>query len=197
MDVIDWRPEMADATVGLLARAFAKNPIHVAALGADNVVERNRVFFQLGLSLFRGHRAVATEGSKILGFMHYVESPGCKFSPGQRLSLVPPMLRGFGLKSTLEVGSWLSAWAKNDEHDPHCHFGPIGVDPEAQGRGVGRLLMDNFCAALDGKSTAGFLETDKAENVGFYERFGFHVVKEVQVIGTTTFFMSRPSRKAR
>lgn len=57
--------------------------------------------------------------------------------------------------------------------------------------------MDIFCSALDDKSALGFLETDKPENVGFYKRFGFEVVKKVQVIGTTTFFMARAARMAK
>jgi ribosomal protein S18 acetylase RimI-like enzyme len=196
MDVVDWRPDLTDATVDLLARAFAKNPIHLAAFGADLVIERNRAFFKVGLSLFRGRRLVVVEGSRILGFMHWVESPGCKFSAGQRLGLVPTMLRGFGIKSTLRVGSWLSAWATNDHDSAHWHFGPIGVDPETQGKGAGRLLMNVFCSALDEGSVLGFLETDQEENVGFYKKFGFEIVKEVEVIGAKTYFMTRVGRMA-
>ncbi len=35
------------------------------------------------------------------------------------------------------------------------------------------------------------LETDEPDNVPFYRKFGFEVVKEVQVIKTTTLFMAR------
>ena len=41
MDVVDWRGERAAETIDVLSRAFAENPIHVAAFGADSVVERN------------------------------------------------------------------------------------------------------------------------------------------------------------
>jgi len=191
VDVVDWRPELMNATIDVLSRAFAKSPIHLAAFGTDSVVERNRVFFRVGLPLFRGRRLVAMEGPKVVGFMHWVESPGCQFSLGQKVSSVPSMFRGFGLRSTLRVSSWLAAWAQNDAAGLHWHLGPIGVDPEIQGKGVGRLLMSAYCSALDGKLASGFLETDKAENVAFYRRFGFEVVREVQVIGTTTFFMAR------
>lgn len=194
-DVVEWQPEWTDATVNVLSRAFAKNPIHLAAFGADRVVERNRVFFRVGLTLFRGRRLVALHDSKVVGFVHWVESPGCQLSPGRRLGLVPAMLRGFGLGPTLRVGSWLSAWAASDERGPHSHFGPIGVDPEVQGQGVGRLLMEHYCSALDRSAVSGFLETDEPKNVAFYSRFGFDVVKETQVIGTTTFFMARTAHR--
>jgi GNAT superfamily N-acetyltransferase/quercetin dioxygenase-like cupin family protein len=197
--VVEWQPELMDETVDVLSRAFAKNPIHLAAFGADRVVERNRTFFRVGLPLLRGRRLVALHGSKVVGFVHWVESPGCQYSTGQRVRLVPAMLRGFGLRSTRHVGSWLSAWAKHDERAPHWHFGPIGVDPDVQGQGVGRVLMEHYCSALDHTSVTGYLETDEPNNVAFYRRFGFEVVSEAQIIGTTTFFMVRtaaPAKKA-
>jgi hypothetical protein len=56
---------------------------------------------------------------------------------GLRLGLLPLMLRDLGFRSTLRVISWLSAWSKHDSDDRHWHFGPIGVDPDVQGTGVG------------------------------------------------------------
>jgi GNAT superfamily N-acetyltransferase/quercetin dioxygenase-like cupin family protein len=191
IQVVEWHPELLDATVDVLSRAFARNPIHLAAFGADRVVECNRTFFRIGLSLFRGRRLVALHGSKVVGFVHWVESPGCQYSAGERVRLVAAMLSGFGFRSTLRVGSWLSGWAAHDERRPHWHFGPIGVDPDSQRQGVGRVLMEHYCSALDHAAVPGYLETDEPNNVAFYRRFGFEVVSEAQVIGTTTFFMVR------
>jgi GNAT superfamily N-acetyltransferase len=191
LQVVDWQPELMDATVDMLSRAFGRNPIHRAAFG-DRAVECNRTFFRAGLSLFRGRRLVALQGQRIVGFAHWVEAPGCQHSAGQRARLLPVMLGGFGVRSTIRVGSWLSAWARHDAEGPHSHFGPIGVDPEAQGCGVGRALMVRYCAGLDDASAPGYLETDEPRNVAFYQRFGFQVIQEAMVIGTPTFFMARP-----
>src|SRR5258705_7450513 len=98
---------------------------------------------------------MVVDGDKVIGFMHWVESPGCRYSAGKRISLVPTMLGGFGLKSTLRVGSWLSAWAKNDDAGRHVHFGPIGVDPRFSGKGIGGRMMKHFCSALDATSAVG------------------------------------------
>jgi hypothetical protein len=57
--------------------------------------------------------------------------------------------------------------------------------------------MSTYCSALDGQLMSGFLETDKAENVAFHRRFGFEVVREVEVIGITTFFMARCGHAAK
>jgi ribosomal protein S18 acetylase RimI-like enzyme len=39
-----------------------------------------------------------------------------------------------------------------------------------------------------------YLETDKPENVRFYERFGFEVVGEEEVLGVPNWFMLRRAR---
>lgn len=196
MNLVDWRQEMEAATVDLLARAFASNPLHVAAFGKDSVIEKNKAFFRTALSMFPGRRLVVVDGSKILGFMHWIESPGCRLPLDERVRLAPVMLREFGLGATLRVSTWLSAWAKSDPAEPHWHFGPIGVDPDAQGRGIGRHMLDVYCAELDDRAAVGFLETDKPENVDFYQKFSFEVVKEIQVIGVSTYLMIRKGKPA-
>jgi len=192
--LVEWHPDLESATIDLLARAFSTNPIHIAAFGVESVVACNRDFFRAGLSLFRGRRLVAMDGPRVIGFAHWAESPHCRIPAGQRLRLVPVMLRSFGLRPTLRVGAWLSAWGKNDPPGAHWHFGPIGVAPEAQRKGVGRRLMDAYCGTLDERGSVGFLETDKPENVSFYRKWGFAVTTQATVIGATTYFMTRPKK---
>jgi len=48
---------------------------------------------------------------------------------------------------------------------------------------------------MDTCRTLSYLETDKSENVRFYERFGFTVVAEVNVLGVRNWFMSRAPRR--
>ena len=56
---------------------------------------------------------------------------------------------------------------------------------------VGSLLMRVFCARMDAAREDAYLETDKPENVLFYERFGFEVVGKGEVLGVTSRFMLR------
>lgn len=46
------------------------------------------------------------------------------------------------------------------------------------------------------RSAACHLETDKRENVRFYERFGHEVIGNHQVIGVPNWFMRCPARAA-
>ena len=173
-----------------LARAFVTNPLHVAAFGAGELA-KNEAFFRVGLSVMKGPKLVALHGSGILGLIHWVPAPRCQVSALEKLKVTPAMIRGFGVRSALRVSAWLSAWSKHDPNQSHLHLGPIGVDPAAQGRRIGQQLMQRYCEQLDRRSEEGYLETDRAENVTFYARFGFETAVEIPVLGVPNYLMSR------
>ena len=104
------------------------------------------------------------------------------------------MISGFGVRSALRVSAWLSDWSKHDPRHPHLHLGPIGVDPAAQGRRIGHLLMDRSCDEVDRSAQNGYLETDRVENVTFYRRFGFETTAEAPVLGVRNYLMSRKAK---
>ena len=182
--------EQTETAIGVLARAFVTNPVHVAAFGPSNL-ESNNVFFRIGLVVMKGGKFVATDGSRILGVVHWVRSPACQFSAFEKLRMMPRMVSGLGLSSALKVISWVSTWSRHDPSEPHSHLGPIGVEPEAQGQRVGSTLMEKYCAELDRTGMAGYLETDRPENVEFYRRFGFVVTETAPVLAVQTYFMRR------
>lgn len=74
---------------------------------------------------------------------------------------------------------------------PHYYLGVIGVDPALQGRGVGKQLIEAFCAlsANDAKSKGVYLETAKPSNVPFYERVGFVETKRAEMGSGTLWCM--------
>jgi ribosomal protein S18 acetylase RimI-like enzyme len=184
------RSEQRDAAARVLARAFITNPVNIAAFGAPNFVS-NEAFFRAALPMMKGQQLVAVDGSQILGVIHWVHSTKCQSSGAEKLRMIPAMVKGLGLLSSVKVGSWMAAWSKRDPPEPHIHLGPIGVAPEAQGRGVGRRLMERYCEELDRAAIAGYLETDRPENVDFYKRFGFRLVETGPVLGVDNYFMWR------
>jgi hypothetical protein len=54
--------------------------------------------------------------------------------------------------------------------------------------------MERFVEIVDAAGEAAYLETDKVENVRFYEKFDFEVVEEATVLDTPNWFMSRSAR---
>jgi GNAT superfamily N-acetyltransferase len=185
-----FKPEMTAEASQVLARAFVTNPLNSAAFGPAQLA-RNEAFFRNGLAVMKGTKLVALEGSRIVGLIHWVQSPGCQLGGLEKLKTIPTMLGSLGFRSSLRLGSWLSAWEKHDPKAAHLHLGPIGVDPAMQRHRVGRRLMEQYCQAQDKTGIAGYLETDRPENVGFYRRFGFETIEEVPVLGVKNFLMQR------
>jgi ribosomal protein S18 acetylase RimI-like enzyme len=191
MAILRLPEDRTDEAVGVLARAFVTNPLHVAVFGAGSV-QANEAFFRLGLRAMRGEKLAGVDNSRIVGVVHWVDSSMCQFSPWQKLRHMPGLIGELGIWSAMKVAAWLSAWAKHDPGESHVHFGPIAVDPDAQGQGIGRLLMEQFCAHLDARGAVGYLETDRPENVVFYERFSFVVTHSATIHGVRNYFMRRP-----
>jgi ribosomal protein S18 acetylase RimI-like enzyme len=196
IEVRDLRADEVDAAVGVLARGMRDNPLHVAAYGKDPE-RRLRCHARLMAGLFKHFHAqqpiAAVEDGTLVGVTGVAPPGTCQPTASQRLRLLPTMM-GLGPRTAARVASWTSAWAAHDPGEPHVHLGPLAVDAHLQGRGIGSRIMEEHCRGLDGAGDLGYLETDKAENVRFYERFGFEVVAEDEVIGVQNWFMHRTPR---
>ena len=188
-----FTPDMIDDVSMLLARAFVSNPLHVAAFGA-NQQRKNEAFFRTIIAFMKGPKYVAIMEKQIVGFNHWVHSPACQLTGIDKVKMFPHMLSGYGLIATFRVASWASTWSKHDPDNSHSHLGPIGVDPSAQGKGIGSLLMKPYCDELDNLGMEGYLETDRPENVPFYNRYGFITTQELPILGVTNFLMRREKR---
>jgi ribosomal protein S18 acetylase RimI-like enzyme len=195
-DVRDLRPGEVPAAVALLARGMRDNPLHVAAYG-DDPDRRERCHAALMAGLFRVFgaqeplAAVAADGT-LLGVTGVAPAGTCQPTPAQRLRLLPTMA-GLGPRTAARVGAWLGAWASHDPDEAHVHLGPLGVDLPLQGQGIGSAILAEHCRRLDAAGAVGYLETDKAINVRLYERYGYVVVAQADVIGVPGWFMRRPA----
>lgn len=57
----------------------------------------------------------------------------------------------------------------------------VTVLPEAQGKGVGRALMEEVLRKADDEGIDGYLESSRSvPNIAIYEKFGFKLVKEME-----------------
>jgi ribosomal protein S18 acetylase RimI-like enzyme len=187
------RNEVSDA-IGVLARGMRDNPLHVAAYGEDPD-RRLRCHARVVGGFLRVIRAqqpiAALEDGVLVGVTGVAPAGSCQPTALQRLRILPTML-GLGPRTMARIGEWFSTWAKHDPDEPHVHLGPLAVDAHLQGRGIGSRIMEEHCRRLDSGGDLGYLETDKPENVRFYERFGYELVGEDDVIGVRNWFMHRP-----
>jgi GNAT superfamily N-acetyltransferase len=186
-----YSPAQLDAAVSVLSNAFVTNPLHISAFGPQRI-DQNRLFFRIGLRhMFIGEAFVALKDKQVRGYVHFNASPHCLPAPEEIPIAATTLLKPLG-EAIPQVIKWFARWCHLDPEEPHVHLGPIGVAPEAQGEGIGSALMNRYIEHLKGQRAAGYLETDRPQNVEFYKKFGFIVRHEEQLIGTTTWYMWRP-----
>ena len=94
-----------------------------------------------------------------------------------------------------EVFAVLEQVGASHPAEPHWYLPAIGVDPHAQGRGLGSELLAHALAEIDDQHVAAYLESTNPRNIPLYERFGFAVLTEIRA-GTSPSLvpMFRPAR---
>lgn len=189
-----------EAALDLLSRAMGDNPLAVAAFGDDPEVRRRRFRrFVGGAAKALGwgpNMLVARDpDGGIVGVCNAMPPGECLSSPSQQPRVLPSLLANRPDVAGRAM-RWLGLWTRRDPTGRHWHLGPVSVDAHLQGMGVGSLLMRVFCARMDAAREDAYLETDEPENVRFYERFGFEVVGEEEVLGVTNRFMLRRAERS-
>jgi len=89
----------------------------------------------------------------------------------------------------------LATVERHHPHDRHLYLAVLGVDPGAQGSGVGSSLLAPGLELCDREGLAAYLETGKERNLAFYGRHGFEVTGQLTLPrGPTVWLMRREPR---
>jgi ribosomal protein S18 acetylase RimI-like enzyme len=189
-------PADADQAVEVLARAFEDDPFATWFVRADERhAEGMRAFFALALHrlTFPFGECYVTEG---------VEGAALWNPPGtwnlgflEKMRLLPQFARASSARRLLEVFLKTNPLTAAHPHDPHWYLFILGVDPPAQGRGLGRALLAPVLERCDAERLPAYLETAKERNLGFYQSLGFAVVGRHAIPGgPLIYFMRREAR---
>ena len=201
VDIRELRPSEFVAAARLLTRAMHENPIDVAVFGPDPD-RRQRVLFPFfrreltGLAK-RGLLIGAFDASVMQGVCCMARPGRCQPTFGEKVRMIGTLTASGALDAMPRLAGFVGEWARHDPKQPHWHVGPVGVDPQSQGRGVGSALIADFCRRMDDAGDFAYLETDKRENVPFYEKHGFKVVHDGPVLGLQNWYMSRQARRGK
>ena len=186
--------ELAEAA-RVVSSGMRDNPANVHAFGQGDAEPRSLVrFFRPVLHGLhkRGVILGAFRDNALVGVCGMARPGRCQPTLFEKIQVFPRLVFGNPLGTPIRVLRWVDEWARRDPTGPHWHLGPVAVDFQLQGQGIGGALLSSFCEHMDQEETLSYLETDKVENVGFYQKFGFGVVEEAAVSGIPNWFMSRP-----
>jgi ribosomal protein S18 acetylase RimI-like enzyme len=138
---------------------------------------------------------VALDGHQIVAAALWDPPNRWQESRLEGLLMMPAFLRAFG--SRVAVGQQLSDLMKTHHpEEPHWYLSVIGSDPGHRGGGFGWALMQSRLNRVDAEHAPAYLESTKADNVSYYQRFGFEVTREITVPrgGPTLWAMWRQGR---
>ena len=191
--------ELEDAA-HLLGRGMRDNPVNIRTFGIRDADLRCRALTRFFVPVLRGlyQRGSifgAFRDSLLVGVCGMARPGRCQPTALEKLSVIPSVVFGNALATPMRMLKWVREWARRDPSEPHWHLGPVAVDPCVQGQGIGRAMLAEFCARMDKCGSLSYLETDKSENVRFYQKFGFTVIAESEILGAPNWFMSRPSQR--
>jgi GNAT superfamily N-acetyltransferase len=180
--VRDFRPVDREAAIEVLAASFEGfGPLDQLVGDGDNAQDRRRSMLEMALK--EGGKQdviVAVRGGQIEGVLTYADRPDC--IPRTRDSLAAVRIAGPRLLALIRD---LRKVDRAHPRTPHRHLPVLGVRPEAQGRGIGGLLMAEYARRCDETGLEGYLETTRWADPSrraqerLYERHGFAVAEVV------------------
>jgi len=192
------QPADFSEALDVLGKAFATQPSSFAIYRGrtrSDIERRIQIICAALIKYLPGQLFVAKHDSRTVGAMRIVEWPGCKIKPQQIVRILPSLMKTGGLAELRRGMKMRGTWAKKDPKKPHWHLDPIGVTPDVQGQGIGSQMMEYYCNHVDKLGMAAYHETDRPENVKFYERFGFQVIGEEMIMDFPNWYMWRSPRQ--
>lgn len=136
-----------------------------------------------------------------LGCAHMIEGMGATL-------WIPPGAHPDGdaiddlIKSSVAAGAQdelfevYAQMSQDHPQEPHWFLPLIAVDPFVRGAGVGSALMAYGLEACDQDAVPAYLDSTHPRNIPFYQRFGFELVRTIEIGGHPPVYpmLRRPRR---
>lgn len=180
--------------VSLISRAFSQDPLFLHLFG-DSVHDlKARKYVKAFVSFTFDSSFLLKE--EIWGFFenedllgaYIVENPHAKKHQSiiDWILVIGRMLPLFGLMSgqTMRLlNSYMRVTRSSAPQWAHHYLVMIGVQPEAQGKGVGKALLNHLLNTVnvDQNSLGVALDTENKVNINLYRRFGFDLSRETKL----------------
>jgi ribosomal protein S18 acetylase RimI-like enzyme len=181
-DIITLPKSEYTATAQMFARAFFNNPTSLFCL-PDESKRAKKIEWFIHIALRCGqeygivHTTPGIEGAAI-----WLQPSHVYLNLSQLLKqgfLQAPVRLGFGpIRRLFKVLNLFEKLQKKQVPEKHWYLFLLAVDPRFQGRGIGSRLIQPVLERTDGEMLSCYLETDKPENVSFFQKNGFRVLLE-------------------
>jgi len=181
----------------LLARAFVNDPASVAVYRNFTPDRRERaltVDFSAEVleCVRRGYPLQMEEDGKLIAAAVIYPPGGYPLPVWIQWMFIIRSILGNGFYDIRSWVKWQNEVDKFHPNEPHFYLEYLAVEPEQQGKEAGSAFMREFTTKLDEEQVGCYLENANARNNPFYQRFGFQIMCEKEIIGVPTWMMWRP-----
>lgn len=188
-----------DAAAMALARAFHQDPLFEFI--APNPVQRTQwlpVVMRESIAavgLESKSRVVLSDSGRVVAAMVAGKYPPSLLSQlrQQFTTFLFPLPWVPRLGPLFRIFRYMDDWEQRHHPAPHHYVYLIGVTPEHQHRGLGRMMMRELIKEADTDRMPVYLETVRETNVQFYNSLGFRITDECRSHpqGPTAWMMLR------
>lgn len=189
------RPEDVPALARSLARAFDDDPLFQVLLPTDRVTRLTK-FFHASLRVVHLPLGEAWITDDCRAAALFAPPGRWRVSFLQQLRLLP-MVAVF--RENALLGQRMHAIVeRHHPHDAHYYLSTLGVDPSAQGKGLGAAVLRPVLERCDREGVDAYLESSNEKNHTFYRRQGFAIVETLTMPrGLPVWPMRRPHDRNR
>ena len=167
-----------------LGRAFADDQLFswiYDAVAGDARERRLEAFFEICLrsGLRRGH-TYAVPGDAAAAVW---APPDVGVFDDEHVTELVTLLAGhLGARAELVGEAFTTISDAHPTDVPHFYLFALGTLPEERGHGLGGALLSHVLATCDAEGLPAYLESSDARNLSLYERHGFRVLSELEVV---------------
>lgn len=192
IDVIPLDEAHVDAAARTLARAFADDPMWVyIEPDAARRAELLPAFMGANVRYARLHRT-ALVTHDVDGVVLWLPPSPPDLDPDGSLSGFDAAERLMTADAHERYEAYMAHLAPLRPATPYAYVMLIGVEPAAQRGGVGSALLKSMFARTDADGAPCYLETERPENVQFYEANGFRLDSAGEFRGLHYWTLLRP-----
>ncbi len=172
-DVRRARPRDAAAVSAVLADAFTDDPVFRWLLPDDGVrAATNREFFDLLLEVLAPHDDAWTTDDGVHGAALWVPY-GHEAMSAEAGAVFEARATALFHPYSDRLEQVIAAMEAVHPAEPHEYLWFLGVEPAAQGRGIGSRLLAPVLERADRSGHPAYLEATSPRNRALYERHGF------------------------
>ncbi|MBD8497306.1 GNAT family N-acetyltransferase [Paenibacillus arenosi] len=193
--------------ISLMSSAFAQDPIFLHIFGHSEFNEQARRhtahFFSFLFDKSEWlHEEIwgYYENGKLLG-AYIIEKPKTnKIRPMSIIRLVGRLISlayRLPIRKIRQLNDYMRITRSMAPSTAHHYLIIIGVAPEAQGKGIGKALLQHLLHDVDSSpiSHGVALDTENIHNIVLYEKFGFILMHEAHLDHVPIYGMFRPNQQ--